>query len=120
MPATQGYVGVIRGVAVGSYGQTLLITLKDLDGTAQDVSGFDTAANQMLALGVSPDGKKRPSAALDFNGDGSDGVVSWTWASGDIDRPGDWEVQLVLNSATSRVKSYIAKMPVIPGLAEDA
>ena len=113
---SQGFVGVIRGVAVGSYGQTILITLKDLDGNIQNVSAF---TGTRTAIGVSSDKRKTVSAAISFNGDGSDGVVSWVWAAGDIDRPGDWEVQLTLNTGGSRVKSYLARMPVIPGLAED-
>lgn len=118
MPSTQGYVGVIRGVATGSFGQTLLITLKDFDGNVQDVSGYDAASSS--AIGRSPDGRKTVSSTLTFN-DATNGLVQWTWASGEIDRPGDWEVQLVLNKASglSRIKSYIAKMPVIPGVSED-
>ena len=118
MPSTQGYVGIIRGVAVGSFGQVLLITLKDFDGNAQDISGYSSAASKAIAR--SSDGRKTVTADLTFN-DAANGIVQWTWASGDIDRPGDWEVQLVLNNAgtTARVKTYIAKMPVIPGVAED-
>ena len=113
---SQGYVGVIRGVAVGSYGQTLLITLKDLDGNVQNVSAFTGTKS---AIGVSPNKRKTVTATISFNSDGTDGLVSWTWASGNIDSPGDWEVQLVLNSGASRIKTYLARMPVIPGLAED-
>ena len=118
MSTTQGYIGVIRGVAVGSFGQTLLITLKDLDGAAQDVSAYQASSSSALAR--SPDGRKTVSSTLTFN-DASNGVVQWTWASGAIDRPGDWEVQVVLNNAgsTARVKTYIARMPVIPGVQED-
>jgi len=117
MPTTQGYVGIVRGVAVGSYGQTIQITLKDLDGNIQDVSAY---TGTRTALAKSDDGRKTANAAISFNTDGSDGVVQWSWASGDIDRPGDWELQLVLNSGSARVKTYIAKMPVIPALAEDS
>ena len=113
---SQGYVGVIRGVAVGSYGQSILITLKDLDGNVQNVSGF---TGTKTAIGIAPNKRKTVTATITFNSDGSDGVITWTWASGDIDTPGDWEVQITLNSGSSRIKSYIARMPVVPGLAED-
>jgi hypothetical protein len=116
MPTTQGYVGIIRGVAVGSYGQTLLITLKDLDGNVQDASSYD---GTNTAVAVSPDGRKTVTATTSWNTDGSDGILSWTWADGAIDRSGDWLVQLVLNKTGGRTKSYVAKMPVIPGLSED-
>jgi hypothetical protein len=116
MPTSQGYVGVIRGVAVGSFGQTLSITLKDLDGNAQDVSSYSSGTG--TAYGRSPDGRRTVNASLTFS-DASNGVVTWTWASGDIDRR-DWEVQLVLTNSgsTARIKTFIAKMPVIPGIAE--
>lgn len=113
---TQGYVGVLRGVSANSYGQTIVITLKDLDGAVQDVSSFDQIN---YAIAMSPDKRKTVSATLSLVGGGSGGVVSFSWADGDIDRPGDWELQLVMNASGSRVKSFICKMPVIPGLAED-
>lgn len=116
MPVTQGYIGIIRGVAVGSYGQTLLITLKDQDGVVQDVSAF---TGTKTAIGLTPDKRDTVSRTVSFNSDGADGVVSWTWAAGNIDRPGDWEVQIVLNSASARIKTFLAKMPVIPGLVQD-
>lgn len=116
MPTSQGYIGIIRGVAVGSYGNNILITLKDLDGNAQDVSAY---TGTKTAIGKSPSGKSA-TATVTFNSTGSDGVVKWSWASGDIDEQGDWEVQIVLNSASARIKSFVAKMPVIPGLAEDS
>jgi hypothetical protein len=117
MPTSQGYVGIIRGVAVGSFGQTLSITLKDLDGTAQDLSSYSSGTG--TAYGLSPDGRRTVNSSLTFS-DAANGVVTWTWASGDIDRPGDWEVQLVFTNAgsTARIKTFIAKMPVIPGIAE--
>jgi len=116
MPTSQGNIGVIRGVAVGSYGQTILITLKDFDGVAQNVSAY-TGTRSAIAL--SPDGGKRVTATVSFSTDGTDGIISWTWAAGDIDRPGDWQVQIALNSGSARIKTYIAQMPVIPALAED-
>ena len=116
MPEQQQYVGIVRGVAVGSYGQTILVTLKDLDGAAQDVSAY---TGTKTAIATSPDKTKVATATITFNASGTDGVITWTWASGDIDRPGNWELQIVLNSASARVKSYVAKMPVIPGLRED-
>ena len=116
MSATQGYIGIIRGVAVGSFGQTLLITLKDEDGVIQDVSAF---SGIRTAIALTPDKRDTKTASVSFNATGSDGVVSWTWADGDIDRPGDWEVQIVLNSGSARIKTFIAKMPVIPALRQD-
>lgn len=116
MPSEKN-IGIIRGVAVGSYGQTILITLRDLDGIVQDVSAY-TSTRTAIARPPHP-GRKIVTATVSFNSDGVDGVVSFNWASGDIDEAGEWEVQITLNSASSRVKSFIGKMPVIPGLQED-
>ena len=116
MPAVQGYIGIIRGVSVGSFGQTLLITLKDQEGIAQDVSAFSGTKS---AVALTPDKRDTISATVTFNSDGSDGIVKWTWSDGQIDRPGDWEVQVILNSGSARIKTFIAKMPVIPALTQD-
>ena len=116
MPAIPGYVGIIRAVAVGSFGQTFLITLTDEDGVIQDVSAF---SGTKTVIALTPDKRETKTAVVSFNGTGSDGVVTWVWADGDIDRPGDWELQIVLNSGSARIKTFIAKMPVIPALKQD-
>ena len=115
MPS-ESNIGTIRGVAVGSYGQVILITLRDLDGIAQDVSSF---TGTRTAIGKPPGGRKIATATVSFNADGTDGVVSFSWASGDIDESGEWELQITLNAGSARVKSFIGKMPVIPALQED-
>ena len=115
MPSERN-IGVIRGVAVGSFGQTILITLRDLDGVPQDVQAF---TGILTAIAKPPGGKKTVTATVTFNSDGIDGKVSFSWASGDIDESGDWELQITLNSGSARVKSFIGKMPVIPALLED-
>jgi len=115
MPSERN-IGVVRGVAVGSYGQTIVITLRDLNGVVQDISAY---ASTLTAIGKPPGGKKIATATVTWNSDGTDGIVSFSWASGDIDESGEWELQITLNSATARVKSFIAKMPVIPALQED-
>lgn len=116
MPSEQN-IGVIRGVAVGSFGQTILVTLRDLDGIAQDVSSFTSTRT---AIAKRPSGRgSLVTATVSFNSDGTDGIVSFSWTSGDIDESGEWEIQITLNSGSSRVKSFIAKMPVIPALQED-
>ena len=116
MAENQTNIGLVRGVSVGSWGQTIIVTLQDLSGVVQNVS---TYTGTKSAVAISPDGAKRVSATVSFSTDGSDGLVQWTWASGDIDRPGNWTLQISLNKTTARIKTFIAKMPVIAGLAED-
>lgn len=109
-------LGVIKGVAVGSYGHYILITLTDLEGNIQDLSAY---TGTKLAVAVSPDKRKTVTATMLFNTDGSNGEVKWAWADGDIDRSGDWEIQLVFNKAGGRLKTYLGKMAVIRQLKSD-
>ena len=115
--ASERNIGVIRGVAVGSFGQNILVTLRDLDGVAQDVSSF---TGTRTAIAQRPGGRSPlVTATVSFNSDGIDGVVSFNWATGDIDESGEWEIQITLNKGAARVKSFIGRMPVIPALQED-
>ncbi len=115
MPAPSE-IGTIRGVAVGSFGVLIFVTLRDTAGNPQDVSSF---VGTKLAIGVSPDKRKTRSASVSFSTDGSDGIVSWAWASGDMDRAGDWELQVVLNRPGGRAKTFLGTMPVIRQLTTD-
>ena len=116
--ASERNIGVIRGVSVGSFGQTILVTLRDLEGVVQDVSAF---TGTRTAIAQRPGGRSPlRTASVAFNSDGTDGIVSFSWADGDIDESGEWEIQITLNSGSARVKSFIGKMPVIPALQEDA
>lgn len=99
----------LRGIVVGSYGQTIVVTLKDSDGNVQDISAF-TGTKQAVAR--SPDEKKVVTAAASFTTDGTDGKVQFSFASGDIDRPGDWSMQIVLNKTGAIAKSYTFTMDV--------
>lgn len=110
-------IGVIYGISVGSYGQTIIVTLKDLDGVAQDISAYD---GNKYAIALDPTRRSTVQATATFTTDGTDGKVQWSWADGDMSRAGDWLVQIVLNkSSGGRAKTYVAKMPVIRQLLAD-
>ena len=102
----------IRGVIVGSSGTIIAATCVDDEGVAQNVSGYSSKT----AVAVSPDKRKVATATVSYTtppGDGTTGLVQWSWAIGDIDRPGPWEVQLELyNAGTEMLKSYVGTMDV--------
>ena len=108
----------IRGVIVGSSGQTITGTCVDDDGVAQDISGYTT----LTVVAVSPDRKKTVTATASYKnppGDGSTGLITWVWAIGNIDRPGIWEIQLELRTPGSELtKSYVGTMQVGKALRE--
>jgi hypothetical protein len=114
--ASTGLIKPIRGVVVGSSGQTIKATCIDDDGVAQDVSSFTGAGSGITAVAISPDRRKTATATCSFTtppGDGSTGLVQWSWAIGDIDRPGPWEIQLEFYKAgTEMTKSYVGTMEV--------
>jgi hypothetical protein len=101
----------IKGINVGSYGQVIAVTCVDADGVVQDVSGYTT----MNAVAVSPDGRKTVVATVTYTsspGDGTTGLVQWSFANGDIDRPGIWTVQLEFSKTNVMAKSYTSAMEV--------
>jgi hypothetical protein len=109
-------IGVIRGVAVGSYGQVITATIENLDGVAQDISAF---TGTKLAIARSPDREVVVKATASFVSTGTNGQLEFEWGASDIDRPGDWLIQMVLNKTGGRAKSYFGVMPVIKQLEAD-
>lgn len=101
-------IQTINGVVVGSYLQVIQVACVDADGVAQDVSGYTTRT----AVAMPPDHRKTVTASVTYVTDGTDGLVQWSFASGDIDRAGNWEVQLEFSTVSKMVKSYTAIMEV--------
>ena len=81
----------LRGVNVGSYGQLITVTFTS-SGVAQDISTF-TGTKTMVAH--SPSGRKEITATLAFV-TASDGTLSFSWATGNINRSGVWTCQMEL------------------------
>lgn len=77
---------------LGDWGTVFRFTLKDQDGVAVDVSG----ASAKSVIFKAPDGTSTTQSAS-FTTDGTDGVIEYTTADGDIGAAGAWEV---LGSAT--------------------
>lgn len=103
-------VNKLLGVKVGEYGNTITLTLVNDAGTAVDISAFTTAKTVTLE---SPDHIKKVTCTGSFSGNnGTDGVITFAPASGDIDREGDWTGQVELEAASARALSDIFTISV--------
>jgi hypothetical protein len=102
----------IRGVMVGSYGQTITLTVVDEDGITQDVSGYTT----ITIVARSPDARKTVTANGSYVTDGSDGQISFAFVDGDIGRSGLWNLQVEFETSTEIFKTRPTEMDVGQGL----
>ena len=94
--------GVIRDIVVGNYGQTIIVAAKNRDGDTLDLSTY-TGTKTLYAR--SPNGNKVVDAAVSFVTDGSNGQMSFAFASGDIDQDGTWLGQVKLQKTGADLKS---------------
>lgn len=92
----------------GSKGQLCQLTCVDDDGIAQDVSGF----TDIKVVAQSEDGRKTAISTGAYTTDGTDGKVQFSWAAGDIDRGGDWKIQIEFHKTNTIALSYISIMEV--------
>jgi hypothetical protein len=77
-------------IIAGDYGQVGKLTFTDVDTlSAADISSYTTAQQMILR---DPDGNEATKTAA-FDSDGSDGIIKYTLADGDIDEPGMWLVR---------------------------
>ena len=98
----------LRGVMVGSYGQLCQLTCVDRKGAAQDVSGFTS----IRVIAMPPDSRQSMYATGAYVTDGSDGKVQFSWVDGDIDREGNWSLQIEFAKTGVRALSYLGEMQV--------
>ena len=104
---------LIRGFVVGEFGKPNVITLKNFSGVVQDVSSYTT--RQVISR--SPDGRKTITCEGIFVTNGSDGLLMWSYSSGDpLDRAGIWEGQAVLSKTGGKILSYVFNMEVDKGI----
>jgi len=95
---------LLRGAAVGEYGKTYVVTLKNFEDESQDASAY---SNLNLYF-RSPDGTKTVNCTGAFVTDGSDGLLSWSFDSSDpLDREGIWSGQAKLYQSGQESRSYI-------------
>lgn len=90
-------------ITAEDYGQILTITIIDTDtNAAADVSSYTTAQQVFLK---DPDENISAAKVAAFDTDGSDGVITYTLASGDIDEPGLWHICARVTSGTAVLTS---------------
>jgi hypothetical protein len=76
------------GIHEGDIGTQFRVTVQDCNGTAIDIS----AATTTTIIFKKPDGSTLSKAAS-FVTDGSDGLIQYTSASGDLNTVGSWKIQ---------------------------
>lgn len=89
----------LLGIVESDYGGIIELTVTDA-GTAVDISSYTTRQFKFLT----PSGTLKTKTAT-LKTDGTDGKLQYTLASGDIDAPGAWYVQVYLASATRQLSS---------------
>lgn len=102
-------IPAIKGYVRGEFGKTIRLTLKDFDGVAQDVSSYD---GTKTAVARHDDTGDEVSASVSFTNSGSDGKVEWTFADGDIDKAGLWEVQIIMEDSGQNKKGITLPSPM--------
>jgi len=105
-------VAKLKGMVVGEFGKSFILTCKDLAGTVQNISSYTGTKNVSFR---SPKSNKEVTVTLSFSTDGSDGKVAGSFASGDLSESGDWVGTVELRiSTTTLTKSEQFIMEVSP------
>lgn len=92
----------LQGLIVGDYGQTIQLTVTDIDTSAAANVSTYTSAQQVQIK--DPDDNIATETA-GFDSDGSDGLVNYTTQDGDIDEPGVWALRVRLTAAAAVLTS---------------
>ena len=100
-------MATLTGITVGEFGKTVTITLQDAAGTAVNISSYTTRTVEL----VSPSGKKLSKTAA-FQTDGTNGKITFSFASGDVDKDGIWKGQVYLSKTGEQSKSAIFEVDV--------
>lgn len=98
-------------VRLGDIGTDFEFTIKNQDGTAQDIS----AATTKQIIFKKPDLTTSTKTAVLVN-TGTDGKMKYKTISGDLDQIGAWSVQARVVLSTDDFKSDIATFSVHPNL----
>lgn len=96
-------------IYVGDYGpgRPHEITVKKEDGTARDLSGATA-----LQLTYKKPGGSTLVVTPVFKTDGTDGVIKYTFLTGEIDKAGSWPYQLLYTDALGALHSSIGSLEV--------
>jgi hypothetical protein len=91
----------LTGIVNGNYGQTIQLTIKDIDSTAQKIQLRD------------PGGTISDHVGATFNSDGSDGLLDYTLATGNIDEAGTWAIRAYISAAAAVLISQWLEFDVL-------
>ena len=106
-------INKIKGIVVGQGGEALQFTVVDVDGNAVNLSSYNSTKTAYLR---GPFGTPSKSYTVTFVTDGTNGQLQFTPTAGDIDQPGDWELQVKLTSATATRYTQVATVEVEKGI----
>jgi hypothetical protein len=104
---------VYWGTSVGEFGKNIVITIVDTNNTPVDISSYTT--RQVIVR--SQDDIKTVTKTATFVLSGSDGRLQFSFATGEIDRPGEWNAQVVLSKTGATFKSQVFILGVDTTLA---
>lgn len=99
----------LKGIIVGSYGQPYILTVVNDEGVAQDVSGYTT----ITVVAIPPSKRGAVTDTASYTTNGTDGKVTGAgFADGEIDEPGNWEIQVEFSKTGELFKTYKGIMEV--------
>ena len=97
-------INVLEGVVQYEFGETVTLTLIDADtGAALDVSAYDGTKEVVFRH---KDGQTTVTRTLSFSGGGTDGKVTFTFASSNITKSGTWKGQVKLRNSGETIISF--------------
>lgn len=101
----------LTGIVNGMYGQAVQLTIKDIDtDSAADVSSYSTSQKMQLK---DPSGNTSDHTTAAYDSDGSDGLINYTLADGDIDETGTWAIRTYITSASAVLISQWLEFDVL-------
>lgn len=103
---------LIEHVAVGEFGYPVYLQVIDANSDPIDISIY----TDYFVRVRTPDSLKTIQYDATLVGGGTDGRLSFTFADGDIDRPGVWNGIIRMTAATAEVKSELFEMVVLSAL----
>jgi hypothetical protein len=99
-------------IHVGDVGTAIEFTVTDQDGAALDLSAYDA----LTILVTRPDGTTLQKAATP-SGDGTDGRMRYVTAADDLNDPGTYRFQGVVDLASGLWHTDVVKARVLANLA---
>jgi len=103
-----------KEIQVGDIGTVLKFTIRDYGEDLTPIVDISTATTKQIIL-QKPDGSTVLKTAT-FETDGTDGVLTYTIASDDIDESGQWKAQAIVVLSTGRWSTNIDEFFVKPNL----